>query len=148
MSHTTFIDELLKAGRLPVLKAADMTAVYHDPCYLARINGITEAPRSVLSAVCAGTAEAAEHGEKTFCCGAGGGQMWTDRRGDAAAVNVIRLKDLRASGARTVAAACPHCLTMLESARALDRDAESVKIADIAELVAAALPEDVPGAAA
>ena len=61
---------------------------------------------------------------------------------------VIRLKDLRASGARTVAAACPHCLTMLESARALDRDAESVKIADIAELVAAALPEDVPGAAA
>ena len=146
VNHTVFIDELIKAGRLPALKRADITAVYHDPCYLARINGIAGEPRSVLAAVCTGTAEAAECGEKTFCCGAGGGQMWTDRRGDAGAVNVIRLKDLRATGAKTVAAACPHCLTMLESARALDREADSVRIADIAELVAAALPDSAAGA--
>ena len=68
------------------------------------------------------------------------------KRGDAGAVNVIRLKDLRAAGAQTIAAACPHCLTMLESARALDRGTDEVRIADIAELVAAALPEDACGA--
>lgn len=65
--------------------------------------------------------------------------MWIDRHGSDA-VNVIRLKDLRAAGSDTVAVACPHCLTMLESAKAVTKDADDVRISDIAEIVAAALP--------
>lgn len=141
VSHAVFIDELMKAGSLPYVKSEGLSAVYHDPCYLARINGIVAEPRSVLNSVCTVLKSPAESGERTLCCGAGGGQMWIDRHGSNS-VNVIRLKDLRASGADTIAVSCPHCLTMLESARAVTRDAESVSISDIAELVAAALPEE------
>ncbi len=139
VSHAVFIDELMKTGRLPGVKAEGLRPVYHDPCYLARINGIVDEPRSVLSAVCAELKSPAESRERTLCCGAGGGQMWIDRHGSDA-VNVIRLKDLRAAGSDTVAVACPHCLTMLESAKAVTKDADDVRISDIAEIVAAALP--------
>ena len=139
VSHAVFIDELMRAGRLPGIKTEGLRAVYHDPCYLARINGIVDEPRSVLNAVCAELKSPAESRERTLCCGAGGGQMWIDRHGSDA-VNVIRLKDLRASGSDTVAVACPHCLTMLESAKAVTKDADDVRISDIAEIVAAALP--------
>ena len=139
VSHAVFIDELMKTGRLPGVKAEGLRAVYHDPCYLARINGIVDEPRSVLNAVCAELKSPAESRERTLCCGAGGGQMWIDRHGSDA-VNVIRLKDLRAAGSDTVAVACPHCLTMLESAKAVTKDADDVRISDIAEIVAAALP--------
>ena len=145
VSHTEFIDELQKSGRLPAVTPGSEKTVYHDPCYLARLNEIVTAPRSALAIGRTDVVSPAECGEKTFCCGAGGGQMWTDQRGGKRPVNVIRLQALRQTGASSVAVACPHCLTMLESAKALDRSAESLEIADIAEIVAAALPEDDNG---
>lgn len=142
VAHTVFIDELMREGRLPAL-AADQAkkTVYHDPCYLARMNGIVTQPRRVLAGARPDLVEAAECGKNALCCGAGGGQMWTDRH-DKKPMNVIRLTDLRKTGAQAVAVSCPHCLTMLESAKSLDRSAEGLEIADIAELVAAALPEE------
>ena len=69
--------------------------------------------------------------------------MWTDQQTGKKRINVIRLEQLRETGANSVATACPHCLTMLESARAAKgREAEDLRISDIAELVAAAIPED------
>ena len=140
ISHTVFINDLIRDGRLPGLTAGNTPTVYHDPCYLARINGITEEPRNVLSNVCSTMRKTVETGANTLCCGAGGGQMWIDRRQDNP-VNVIRLKDLRETQSDCIAVACPHCLTMLESARALTPDAEETKILDIAEIIAAALPQ-------
>jgi Fe-S oxidoreductase len=148
VSHTEFIEKLIKDGRIALsaeAKAHAASAVYHDPCYLARLNGVTEAPRNVLKAAGAELREAAEHGADALCCGAGGGQMWAERRGKGKAVNTIRLHDLRATGASCVAVACPHCLTMLESARALEKDAAGLPISDIAEIVAAEL--EAPAAA-
>ena len=144
VSHTELIDEMMKAGRLPAVEKTLDKVVYHDPCYLARINGVTEAPRHVLGAAVGEVLQPTECGEKTFCCGAGGGQMWTDRRPEEGKkpANIIRLHDLRQTGAKDIAVACPHCLTMLDSARALDNIAEDVKIRDIAEIVADALPGD------
>jgi Fe-S oxidoreductase len=49
---------------------------YHDPCYLARYNRITEAPRALIEATGAELVEMPRHGVETFCCGAGGGRMW------------------------------------------------------------------------
>jgi len=49
---------------------------YHDPCYLARYNRITEAPRALIEATGAELIEMPRHGTETFCCGAGGGRMW------------------------------------------------------------------------
>ncbi len=49
---------------------------YHDPCYLARYNRITEAPRKLIEATGAELVEMPRHGTNTFCCGAGGGRIW------------------------------------------------------------------------
>jgi Fe-S oxidoreductase len=49
---------------------------YHDPCYLARYNAITEAPRKLIEATGAELVEMPRHGTDTFCCGAGGGRIW------------------------------------------------------------------------
>lgn len=138
VDHATFIRELIDAGRLAGVSPDATATVYHDPCYLARLNGVTEAPRSVLDAATR-PLYPEETGEKTLCCGAGGGQMWAETK-NPKPVNIVRLEDLKKTGARRVAVACPHCLTMLESAKATTGDEETF-VRDIAEIVAERLTE-------
>ena len=133
VSHSEWILEMTKAGKLKV-KTEGETLAYHDPCFLARLNGITDAPREVLKTLGADVRSPEASGEKTFCCGAGGGQMWTDGEKRESPVQVIRLEELRKTGAKRIALACPHCLTMLETARA-ETKGDDVLV-DIAEIVA------------
>ena len=140
IDHASFIAELIAAKRL-VLTPADsrQKTVYHDPCYLARINRVTEAPRAVLKALGLEVAAPAASGEATRCCGAGGAQIFMDR---PARLNVIRLKELKATEAVQCASACPHCLTMLTSAAAQDKPgADPLILKDVAELVAERLAD-------
>ena len=133
VSHSEWILEMMKAGKLKV-KTEGETLAYHDPCFLARLNGIVDAPREVLKTLGADVRSPEASGEKTFCCGAGGGQMWTDGEKHESPVQVIRLEELRKTGAKRIALACPHCLTMLETARA-ETKGDDVLV-DIAEIVA------------
>lgn len=133
VSHSEWILEMIKAGKLKV-KTKGETLAYHDPCFLARLNGVVDAPREVLKTLGADVRSPEASGEKTFCCGAGGGQMWTDGERRESPVQVIRLEELRKTGAKRIALACPHCLTMLETARA-ETKGDDVLV-DIAEIVA------------
>lgn len=133
VSHSEWILEMMKAGKLKVQTEGE-TLAYHDPCFLARLNGIVDAPREVLKTLGADVRSPEASGEKTFCCGAGGGQMWTDGEKRESPVQVIRLEELRKTGAKRIALACPHCLTMLETARA-ETKGDDVLV-DIAEIVA------------
>lgn len=133
VSHSEWILEMIKAGQLKV-KTEGETLAYHDPCFLARLNGVVDAPREVLKTLGADVRSPEASGEKTFCCGAGGGQMWTDGEKRESPVQVIRLEELRKTGAKRIALACPHCLTMLETARA-ETKGDDVLV-DIAEIVA------------
>jgi Fe-S oxidoreductase len=75
--------------------------------------------------------------ERTFCCGAGGGQMWMEEQNQDR-VNVMRTRQLLSTGATTLASACPFCLTMLtDGLKAEDLD-ERIKNLDVAELLAEA----------
>lgn len=133
VSHSEWILEMMQAGKLKV-KTEGETLAYHDPCFLARLNGIVDAPREVLKTLGADVRSPEASGEKTFCCGAGGGQMWTDGEKRESPVQVIRLEELRKTGAKRIALACPHCLTMLETARA-ETKGDDVLV-DISEIVA------------
>jgi Fe-S oxidoreductase len=58
-------------------------------------------------------------------------------------VNENRTDELMASGAKTLAVACPFCSIMLtDGVKARNQD-ESVQVMDVSELLAAGLP-DVP----
>ncbi len=88
-----------------------MKVTYHDSCYLARHNDVLAAPRELVGAV--GTPiEMGRSGKQTFCCGAGGAHMWMEERGTQ--INDNRVAEAVATGADTLAVACPFCTVMLD----------------------------------
>ena len=114
--HTQLLSELVAAKKIAV-SAAEMgqgTVTFHDPCYLGRHNGIVEEPRAALAALGAVVAEMPRHGRQSFCCGAGGAQMWKEEAGDGRSALIACLRRWRPT--QTVAVACPFCLTMLADA--------------------------------
>jgi Fe-S oxidoreductase len=136
LHHSQLLAELIAAGRLPPVEAADGVLTLHDPCYLARVNGETTAPRQVLKSGI-GSAEYQDmprHGSKTFCCGAGGGRIFFDESPDQRPSRQ-RADEAIATGASTVATACPFCLNMLRDGVASVAGGEVVSVMDIAEVL-------------
>jgi len=136
VSHVELIRELLSSGRVS-LKPPDRREAYtyHDPCYLGRHNGLVKEPRQLLASVLGtGRREMGNHGLHSFCCGAGGGLMWTEeslgRR-----INHLRVDEVIRSRAGLAAVACPFCLTMLKDGLK-DKNREDVEVKDIAQLIA------------
>ena len=120
--------------RLPVEPDENReTVVYHDPCYLGRYRGVYDEPREVLSRAVE-VLEAPRNRERSFCCGAGGGQMFLgEEKGKR--INIARAEELVATGAGTVAAACPFCASMFRDAlKAVS--AEPPKLLDIVQIAA------------
>ena len=75
--YTELLADLVSRGVISLQTPLTGTRVtYHDPCYLARYNRITEAPRLLIEATGAELVEMPRHGTETFCCGAGGGRIW------------------------------------------------------------------------
>jgi Fe-S oxidoreductase len=111
--------------------------VYHDPCYLSRYRGTIDEPRQVL-ARSGKVVDPGRSRERSFCCGAGGGLMFLgEETGDR--VSHARAKELVATGADTVGAACPFCSSMLRDALPAVSNAPP-KLLDIAQIVAASIP--------
>ena len=136
--HTQLLASLIKEGRLPAMPGAAPGPVgpvtYHDPCYLARVNGIHEAPREVLQTALGGQSlcEMKRNRTGTFCCGAGGGRMWMEEDPEKR-VSTVRAKEALDTGAKTVAVGCPFCLTMMSDGVAA-HGAET-RVVDVAELL-------------
>ena len=139
--HTQLIDELLRSGRLKLKdRAVDLGGVtFHDPCYLGRHNDVVDAPRTVLQQSGVAVTEMPRHGKQSFCCGAGGAQMWKEEEEGSARVNVTRFEEARSTRAQTLAVGCPFCLTMLTDAS--KENGGEMQVLDIAEIVANALED-------
>jgi Fe-S oxidoreductase len=133
--HTQFINELVGAGKITLnLEGDNMKVTFHDPCYLGRHNKIFDAPRETLKSTGALTIEMPRNSAKSFCCGAGGAQMWKEEENGTARVNEARFAEAKATGANMVAVGCPFCLTMLNDAS--KADGNSMQVKDVAEIVA------------
>jgi Fe-S oxidoreductase len=102
------------ASRLPRNGAPGGRVVFHDPCYLGRYRGVYDAPRAI-AARSAALVDPPRARERSFCCGAGGGQMFLGEE-KGRRINVARAEELAATGAETVATACPFCQTMFRDA--------------------------------
>jgi Fe-S oxidoreductase len=138
MHHVELIARLLAEGRIRLRRGEAVRATLHDSCYVGRYNGIFDAPRAVLRAVYGeGLIEMPRHGERSFCCGAGGANYWYDIVKNEPA-GALRIKEAAATGARVVAAECPFCIKMLEQGAQTAANGR-LRIRDIAEIVADAL---------
>jgi Fe-S oxidoreductase len=133
--HSTLLAELVESGRLSDGSSNGEPITLHDPCYLARVNGEVKATRAVIDAANDPQyREMPRCGKKTFCCGAGGGRMWFEEA-PSQRVSVLRSQEAIATGARTLATACPFCLNMMTDGMAGTQGGENVKVVDIAELL-------------
>jgi Fe-S oxidoreductase len=132
--HTEFISELIRNGKLKIEPDSATAVTYHDPCYLGRHNGIFEQPRSLIEMTGANLVEPERTRNNSFCCGAGGGQFWKDEERGKERVSTNRFRELKQTGAQTVATGCPFCLRMLTEETAKE-DGSGPEVFDIAELV-------------
>jgi Fe-S oxidoreductase/nitrate reductase gamma subunit len=141
--HVTLIYRLLKEGRLPVRPKPEGRLTYHDSCYLGRHNGIISEPRQVIASLAPGSLKELKNSrEHSFCCGAGGGLMWTEEN-LGRRINHLRTEEVIASGAGMAATSCPFCLNMLKDGLK-DKDKADIKVKDLAQLVAESLAEQSP----
>jgi Fe-S oxidoreductase len=138
--HTQLLAELGAAGKLKLDAKKQANVAFHDPCYLGRHNGVFDAPRAALEYAGAAVTELGRSRRQSFCCGAGGAQMWKEEEHGAERVNTNRFAEAQATGRDTLAVACPFCLIMLSDAATTAKS--EMRVSDVAEIVAESLSTD------
>jgi Fe-S oxidoreductase len=139
--HSQLISELIAEGKLKPAGSGNGKVTFHDPCYLGRYGGEYEAPRDLIrSAMGPGSklVEMKQSREDSFCCGAGGGNMWYESE-ESDRMNLSRIRQAKATGARTVATGCSFCMIMLDDAVKVEGLEGELEVKDVAELVAESL---------
>jgi Fe-S oxidoreductase len=142
--HTQLIARLVAEGRLETGRAAALdgqAVTFHDPCYLARHNGVYEAPREALAAAGVSLHEMPRNRRQGFCCGAGGGRMWLEEK-LGTRVNQNRVDEAAATlgdAGGVIAVGCPFCMTMMRDGVNETGREERMRVLDVAEIVASSL---------
>lgn len=141
ISYVEFLDHALERGTLkPDLSVfAGARITYHDPCYLARANDITEPPRNILNLLAGELIEMKRNRHYAFCCGAGGGQMFKEAEKGDKEVFIERTEEALETNPGIIATACPFCMIMVTDGIKYKNREEEVKNYDIAEIIALAL---------
>ena len=138
LHHSDYLQQLIDAGKVRIqdgkaFKGRRIT--FHDSCYLGRANDIYEAPRQVLEQLDAELVEMKRCRTKGLCCGAGGAQMFKEPEAGKKDVNIERVEEALATGADTIAVACPFCMVMMTDGVKNKEKEEHVKVLDLAELI-------------
>ncbi len=140
LHHSQFITELVETSKLKFNRYLDNKITYHDACYLGRHNGEYQAPRNVINSVLNNgqLIEMERNKTNSFCCGAGGGNMWYDIE-DGERINNVRFQEAIDTGIDIVATACSFCTVMMDDAMKVKGKEDSMQVLDIAEIAAEAL---------
>ncbi len=135
--HTTLLHQLFEEGKLSVeggnFKGKKIT--YHDSCYLGRVNGVYEIPRKLLEQLDVELVEMKRCKTNGLCCGAGGAQMFKEDEPGDKRINIERVEEALETGAQSIAANCPFCLTMLGDGLKEKEQQEKLNVYDISELI-------------
>jgi Fe-S oxidoreductase len=135
MHYSQLLQRLLADGSIPV-EPLGMRVTYHDPCYLARHNRLTDPPRQVLGALGCDLVEMPRNGLNTFCCGAGGGRIWmTDGSNDGERPSENRIREAVALGVDHFVVACPKDFVMYGDAVKTTGNEDRITVIDLIQLV-------------
>ncbi len=140
LHYTELLDQWISSGRIEFSKKLGYKVTYHDPCYLGRYNGVYEAPRRVIQATGCQLIEMPRHGERAFCCGAGGGRIWMEEKPGHARPAEMRIREAAMlNGVTNFVVACPKDMTMFRDAVKTSGHESRLEVQDLIELVHAAL---------
>jgi Fe-S oxidoreductase len=134
--YTQLLLELIESGRLTLAPGQGEVATYHDPCYLGRYNGGFDAPRQIIQRTGYRLHEMERCRENSFCCGAGGGRIWSDDTGVTERPSENRIKEALALGdARYFIVACPKDKVMYTAAVQSLGVEDRIEVRDIIDLI-------------
>jgi len=136
LHHTELLARLVREGKLKPSESIAQRVAYHDGCYLGRYNDGYDAPRQILSAIPGlDLAEVCQSRERGMCCGAGGARYFMEEAPEQR-VNNLRVGQLLEANPKSIASACPFCMTMLSDGLK-DKDLfDTMGQLDVAELLA------------
>jgi Fe-S oxidoreductase len=134
LHYSQLLRQLLGDGSIPVAPLG-MRVTYHDPCYLARHNRLTEPPRQVLAALGCDLVEMPRNGLNTFCCGAGGGRIWMTGPEQAERPSESRIREAVALGVDHFVVACPKDFVMYTDAVKTTGNEDRITVIDLIQLV-------------
>ncbi len=138
--YSTLLLELLDSGAIVLSGRLEGSATFHDPCYLGRYNGIFDAPRRVIERCGLELIEMPRNRESSFCCGAGGGQIWLNDHDDMTQrPSEMRIEEALSVGVSRFLVACPKDMTMYSDAVKTGGHEDDIAVEDIIDLVAAVI---------
>lgn len=150
--YTQFLAERLDQLEALIKNNIEARVVFHDPCYLGRVNGIYDEPRKLLQALPGIELMEMSHShENSLCCGGGGGGMWLDgfqwekahvRISDwrvREAISALGRRDPEESKASILAIACPYEAPRFEDSTKTVPGAGGILVKDLSELLAEAM---------
>ena len=139
LHHTEFISNLIDEKKIILKSKIDYKKLtYHDPCYLGRGNDVYDAPRKLIDFLDLDFVEIPRNKRNSFCCGAGGAQMFKESENGEFEINIVRTKEALETSADIIATGCPFCNTMMtDGVKNLDEG--KAEVMDLAELIASCL---------
>jgi Fe-S oxidoreductase len=136
LHHTELLLELVQSGALKPRRPLNRRVTYHDPCYLGRHNGVYDPPREILRALGCDLVEMPRNRDNSFCCGAGGGQIWitaqlgNERPSENRIREAVELHDVE-----LFVVACPKDVTMFEDAIKTSGNSDRIHLRELTELL-------------
>jgi len=148
--YTRLLTQLIEAGKIKLNKKLNYRVTFHDPCYLGRYNKGFNPPRELIKATGCEFVEMPRNKENSYCCGAGGGQIWmgTTPEGERPAENRIRealaaLDTHSSNGASAkkllFIVSCPKDVVMYTDAVKTTGNEGKIEVKDIIQLIAEAI---------
>jgi Fe-S oxidoreductase len=134
LHYSQLLGRLIADGAIAV-DPLGMRVTYHDPCYLARHNRLTDPPRQVLTALGCELVEMPRNGLNTFCCGAGGGRIWMTEPTQTERPSENRIREAVALGVGHFVVACPKDFVMYTDAVKTTGNEERITVIDLVQLV-------------
>ncbi len=138
--YSTLLRELLEEGGIKIRNPLNLRATYHDPCYLGRYNGVFDDPRTVMSHCGVEVVEMPRNRTNSFCCGAGGGQIWKKEHKDMhQRPSVNRIEEALWIGVGLFTVACPKDMSMYSDAVKTSGFEDRIEVRDLIDYVCEAM---------
>lgn len=134
--YTELLAELIRRKKIK-FSPSNLRVTYQDPCFLGRYNNIYDEPRLALQSIPGLELIEMERNKRdAFCCGGGSGNFVMDLlAGGEDSPARIRVREAFATGADTLAVACPGCTTMLTDAAKTENLETRLAIKDVSQIL-------------